>query len=48
MIFMTDDKGLGMIEKANELGASDYLAKPFLPQALLEIVHNVLQQIEMT
>lgn len=48
VIFMTDDKGLGMIEKANELGASDYLAKPFLPQALLEIVHNVLQQIEMT
>ncbi len=44
VVFLTADKNLDTIRKANELGIEDYLAKPFMPQALLEILHNILRE----
>lgn len=44
IIFITANKEMEMIKKAADLGIRDFLTKPFLPQTLLEIVHNVLQQ----
>ena len=44
IIFITANKEMETIKKAADLGIRDFLTKPFLPQTLLEIVHNVLQQ----
>ena len=42
--FDTSDKNIDTIDKANKLSAEDYLVKPFMPQALLEILHSILQE----
>lgn len=44
VIFLTADKSLETIERARAVGVNDYLAKPFMPQALLEILHNMLRE----
>ncbi len=41
--FMSADKDFETIEKANALGVSDYLTKPFLPIELKEIVHGLIE-----
>ncbi|MCM1272697.1 MAG: response regulator [Clostridium sp.] len=46
VIFMSVNKDLATIEKAQRLGVEDYIVKPFLPQELLEIIHNVTQSSE--
>lgn len=46
VIFLTADKSEEVIEKINALRIEDYLVKPFMPQALLEILHSILQDKE--
>ena len=46
VVFLTSDKSLEVIEKINALCVEDYLVKPFMPQALLEILHSILQDKE--
>lgn len=46
VIFLTADKSVEVIEKINALHIEDYLVKPFMPQALLEILHSILQDKE--
>lgn len=46
VIFMSVNKDLATIEKAQKMGVEDYIVKPFLPQELIEIIHNVTQSIE--
>lgn len=41
--FMSADKDFETIERANALGVSDYLTKPFLPMELKEIVHSLIE-----
>lgn len=41
VVFMTGDKNLETINKANEYGVEDYLTKPFLPLALKEVLHSI-------
>lgn len=42
VVFMTADKDLSTIERAEKMGVDDYLTKPFLPVALKEVVHSIL------
>lgn len=42
VVFMTGDRNIETIEKASKSGVDDYLTKPFLPLALKEIVHSIL------
>ncbi len=42
VVFMTGDRNLETLERAAEYGVDDYLTKPFLPLALKEIVHSIL------
>ncbi len=42
VIFMTGDKELDIILKAEQMGISDYLTKPLVTHTLVESVHNVL------
>ncbi|MGN0367854.1 MAG: HD domain-containing phosphohydrolase [Wujia sp.] len=44
VVFMTADKNMETIKKAENLGVEDYLTKPYLPAALKEIVHSVLKE----
>lgn len=44
VVFLTSDKNVDTIDKANRLSEEDYLVKPFMPQALLEILHSILQE----
>lgn len=44
VVFLTSDKSEPVIAKINALGIEDYLVKPFMPQALLEILHSILQE----
>ncbi len=44
IVFLTSDKNVDTIDKANTLSVEDYLVKPFMPQALLEILHSILQE----
>ncbi len=44
VVFLTEDKQTDTIERLNALGVEDYLIKPFMPQALLEIIHSILQE----
>ncbi len=46
VIFMSVNKDLETIEKAQKMGVEDYIVKPFLPQELIEIIHNVTQNTE--
>lgn len=41
VVFMTADKDIETIERAKKVGVSDYIAKPFMKQALLEILQSV-------
>ncbi|MDE6025606.1 MAG: response regulator [Lachnospiraceae bacterium] len=45
VIFMSVNKDLATIEKAQSMGVEDYIVKPFLPQELIEIIHNVIQNV---
>lgn len=42
VVFMTADKDIETIERAEAMGVEDYLTKPFLPMALKEVVHSIL------
>jgi len=42
VIFMTGDKEIDIIQKAEHMGVSDYLTKPLVVQMLKESVQNVL------
>lgn len=42
VVFMTGDKNFETIQKANNSGVDDYVTKPFLPQALKEVIHSML------
>lgn len=44
IVFITVDKGLDTIQKAEEIGIEDYIVKPFMPQVILETVHSILQE----
>ena len=46
IIFLTGDNDLELIEKARGIGAEDYIVKPVRAQAMLEIVHAVLEREE--
>lgn len=41
--FMSADRDFETIERANALGVSDYLTKPFLPIELKEVVHSLIE-----
>lgn len=43
IVFMTANKDYGTIEKAAQMGIKDYLIKPIMSLALLEIIRSVLQ-----
>ena len=45
IVFITADKRIEMIQKATEIGADDYVTKPFLPIALKERIHGVIYSI---
>ena len=40
VVFMTASKVLGDIQKAGRFGVEDYITKPFLPAALLEVIYD--------
>lgn len=42
VVFMTGEKNFEMIEKASEFAVDDYITKPFLPLALKEVIHSML------
>lgn len=42
VVFMTADKSIETIMKAIELHVDDYITKPFLPNALKETVHGIV------
>ncbi|MGN0712513.1 MAG: response regulator transcription factor [Anaerovoracaceae bacterium] len=42
VVFMTSDKNMGTLRKAEAMGADDFLTKPFPPLQLNEIVHSIL------
>ncbi len=44
IVFLAEDKSIDAIDRASALEIEDYLVKPFMPQALLEIVHTALQE----
>ena len=44
IVFLTQDKNIGAMNRIDELGIEDYLVKPFMPQALQEILHSILQE----
>ncbi len=44
IVFLTGEKSIETIERANALGAVDYIVKPFIPQVLLETLYNILQE----
>ena len=45
VLVLTANKDMGIIRKAMDLGARDYLIKPILAKTLLETIHNVLHQV---
>ena len=45
IVFITADKNIETIRKAWEIGADDYITKPFLPMALKERIHGVIYSI---
>ena len=42
VVFMTADKDLDTIQRAERMGVQDYITKPFLPMALKEVVQSIL------
>lgn len=42
VVFLTGYKNVEMLQEVTELDVEDYLTKPFLPAALLEIANSVL------
>ncbi len=45
VVFMTSNKTIEMIERAEKMGVEDYLTKPFLPLAFKEIIHSALNSL---
>lgn len=43
VIFMTGDRDMVVIQKAEKLGVNDYLTKPIIPRMLKESMENVFQ-----
>ena len=43
IIFSTSKKSVDIVNMSKQFGERDYLIKPYLPQALVEIILNVLQ-----
>lgn len=44
VIFLTSDRNMDTINRANEKGVEDYLIKPLMRQTLLEVIHGVLHE----
>ncbi len=44
VVLLTADRSIDAINKAIESGIEEYLVKPFIPQALEEILHNILRE----
>lgn len=44
VVFMTSDKTIETINRANAAGIEDYLVKPFMAQAVKEILQSILQE----
>lgn len=42
VIFLAEDKDIETISKAYEMGVEEYLIKPFMPEALKEILYSIL------
>lgn len=42
IVFLTGDKSIETINRASALGVEDYLVKPFMTKALLEVIHSIL------
>jgi CheY-like chemotaxis protein len=47
-IFLTARTGKEDIFKAKNLGARDYITKPFIPQRLMAVVHHWLEHARVT
>lgn len=47
VVFLTGDSDREKVTRATEMGALDYLVKPFMPQALLEVLHSLLREKEV-
>lgn len=47
VIFMSVSREIDNIKKAMDIGAEDYIVKPFGPNELIEILHSVVQNIEV-
>ncbi len=44
VVFLTANKKLSSIKRATQIGVVDYLVKPFTQQALLEMLHSILNE----
>ncbi len=42
VVLMTAEKSIETIQRVTEVGVDDYLTKPFLPIALKEVIHSIL------
>lgn len=42
VVFMTGEKNFEIIQRASEFAVDDYITKPFLPLALKEVIHSML------
>lgn len=43
VVFMTGNKDLESIQRAESMGVDDYVTKPLSPQALQEVIHSILK-----
>ena len=43
VVFMTGNKDLESIQRAESMGVEDYVTKPLSPQALQEVIHSILK-----
>ncbi len=44
VVFLTENRDIVILEKINALGVEDYLTKPFMPEAFLEVLHSILEE----
>ena len=47
VVLLTSDKTLSMTVEFTELGCDDYVTKPFLPQLLKEVIHNMTERTNL-
>ena len=43
VVFLTADKDISTISRANEIGVDEYLVKPFMPLVLKETIYSILK-----